>query len=219
MRYIPSENKLFLHIPRTGGVAVEKAIREKYEESEMKNLRIRWRSGRHVLKDSIVRGKSGWIEDQGGLFTFTIVRYPLDWYVSNWRFLCTSKRENSWIAKRAWHPQKPMIELWDSDFTRWIDKLLDRQPAYYTRLCEMYCGPEGEEIVDYIGRTETLGQDIHTVLGLNPERKRTNKSVAPTPIVGVDCASKINQHEGVILKRFYSERTMNFRHTGDWKNA
>ena len=98
-------------------------------------------------------------------------------------------------------------------------RILTHQPAFVTRLFELYCGPEGNETVDFIGRCETLDKDL---LWIFPEAKSTpekNKSIHPTVVVPDNLKVCVLANEAVAIDRFYGERTIDFRYVKDWRNA
>ncbi len=158
MRYLPDSKALFLHIPRTGGVWVNKALNVlqiKHNITWRKDIPIKIpRNHQLILHLPIKRLCSV-------SFRFAFVRHPIAYYESVWKWL------NVGIQMRRhwkWHPFLSAHKLYSPDFNQWIRRMLDEESAWYTRLVESYVGPKGGEFVDYIGKTETLSTDLKKVL-------------------------------------------------------
>jgi GR25 family glycosyltransferase involved in LPS biosynthesis len=66
---------IFIHIPRTGGTSIEKALTEAdWWKVEKKTKHLDWKTAKNLYKDN-------W----EGYFKFTVVRNPWDWMVSLFR--------------------------------------------------------------------------------------------------------------------------------------
>ena len=210
MRYLPAKKLLFIHIPKTGGVSVENAINNNYD-GKKKHI-TRWKGGRHIFKESLLA--TGKIDNKQ-LTTFTFVRHPVKWYESTWRFL--KKGSRNFMVKYPWHPHKVFVKLWDDDYSKWIERVLEEQPAIVTRLYELYCGPEGCESANFIGRTETLEKDFSEVWGEDIKMPHKNKSKIPPVEISTDLIHQIEKMEQVAIRRFYGEKTINYRWAKDWQ--
>jgi len=162
-RFLGDTNDFFLHIPRTGGSWIQKAL----DASKIRTFL--WNSRRpsqiamkhfllgHIEYDSLAKLNR----------VFTFVRHPISYYESVWGWMMESKgSRNNWrILKRYdWHPHLAAINSFHPDFNAWLQSLLDKEPCWYTRLVEQYVGPQGGEFCDYIGRTETLTSDFFRIL-------------------------------------------------------
>lgn len=129
-------NSRFIHIPKTGGVWVERSIDYFVQGSEAINVP-------HPHQG--VRQCPG-----GGKFTFAFVRNPLEWYRSYWAY----KVFKGWDEEN-WFDTKCANSL----FPAFIDRMLDRQPGYFEHVCFGLLGANGEG-ADRIGRQESLADDL-----------------------------------------------------------
>lgn len=94
-------------------------------------------------------------------YRFTFVRHPLSWYESWWKY-----QAGSWLRFEVprWHPQRILERCADDDFSQFIHKCLEQEPAYVTRMYEWYLGPPGQNRFDFVGKTESLRDDLSKVL-------------------------------------------------------
>jgi len=98
-----------------------------------------------------------------------------------------------------------------------VDAVIEEEPAWYTRLVETYTGPEGAELCEFIGRTESLEEDLELVLkelGYGEEvesrkhvvkkLKRVNESNALVTVAfSPEVCDKVKRAEKVVVRRFY----------------
>jgi hypothetical protein len=208
-RYLKQTRDLFLHIPRTGGTTVGNVlfslgIKTHNYKAETpiylpRNHSLIW----HHLR-------AGETHDLRYLFAF--VREPLAYYKSTWKWMKQShaiRGEQSIPSRQRWHPFKSVFGMYSSDFNEWFGRVLVQEPAWYTRLLESYLGPEGGEFVDFIGRTETLFDDLHLVLNafgykVGPINDFPRDHVIEEPIELDSClVDKMAGLEVVAYKRFY----------------
>jgi len=99
-------------------------------------------------------------------FIFSFVRNPFTWYESTWRIL----HEERWRTRTTrydWHPHKTAAMAWHPDFNVWLTRMVNTEPSLYTRLVELYIGPEGESYCDYVGKFENLYHDTAEMLHLS----------------------------------------------------
>ena len=144
-------NALFLHIPKTGGVWIEEALPASGLKTEIANT-IQGVTWRHPMRAQLT---------QDFRFAFTFVRHPLAWYESWWK-----SQAGIWYEYEpgAWHPQRDLEQCESDDFSQFVRRCIEREPAYVTRMYEWYVGPPGFQTVDFVGRYENLADDLVRVL-------------------------------------------------------
>ncbi len=139
---------IFIHIPRTGGRSIEKALGLRndngyYMPNEIEFIHKTIKSHILELTEPVVRSK----------FKFTVVRNPWDQAVAYWRNFHGDFPRNGhtfeswiqWIAKE--YPNRKNEEV-DWDFKMPLDQL-------------DYCRNEaGEVLIDYFLRFENLEEDF-----------------------------------------------------------
>ena len=153
------------------------------------------------------------------------VRHPVDYYVTTWRYLHSSRYasytrlSNLWTRWR-WHPFRQAALLYRADFCEWVDVMIEQEPGWATRLMAWYVGPEHGEFCDFIGRTETLVTDLAEVLNRlgHPVNEsslaaigRVNQSPAEQVDVPDDLRARIEREERVLIRRFYGPDTADMR--------
>jgi hypothetical protein len=146
-------NALFLHVPKTGGSFVFKALQELGIEIQHPTLK----PGVSVAH-ALPRHVEGEFD-----FAFLFVREPMSWYRSWWRF--QMGREHPWDAFEPWnwHPQRGIERYADDDFERWLRALLYGNPGHVSSLYERYVD-DVTHGVGFVGRHERLADDLAAVL-------------------------------------------------------
>lgn len=157
-RYLLESKALFLHVPRTGGSWVERAI----DLCQIK--RVGWLEKqplylprKHCLLSHYHRTEMAKVD-----YVFAFVRHPVAYYESVWKWL--GRNRNFMQSHWRWHPHRAAGELYRPEFDDWVDAMLTNEPLWCTRLFEQYVGPPGGEFCNYIGRTETLARDFREVM-------------------------------------------------------
>ncbi|MCR9193912.1 MAG: sulfotransferase family protein [Hyphomonas sp.] len=167
MLYDPTRKFVFIHIWKTGGESVVSALREHcppYFRNRYLNKAIRlapgpfeallgWRArlvnGQHFTAQEIRNEMPAGAFDEA--FKFTFVRNPWDWQVSNYAYALQTPA----------HGQHDIIRELGS-FDAYIRYQFDeRAPSQSSFILD----DDGEQIVDFVGRFETLQQDFQTVCG------------------------------------------------------
>lgn len=116
-------------------------------------------------------------------FSFAIVRNPWDWQVSLYRFALESVMSLPKAAAyvRGLAPERRIYSQFGSfdDYIRW------RCAGDVVLQTEFVCSPDGELIVDYVGKYETLASDFRAIcdqIGIEATLPRLNESAsAPRP--------------------------------------
>lgn len=142
---------LFVHIPKTGGTWVANVLNRLGIANESAP-HVPAASVRHAIPEQFVGRYK---------FRFTFVRHPLAWYESWWKFQAGVWRQ---FEVGVWHPQRVLEPCADNDFSQFIRNCLVQEPGYVTRMYEWYLGPPEVERFDFVGRTESLAEDLVTVL-------------------------------------------------------
>lgn len=129
----------WLHVPKTGGVWVEKVLL-----NCVKGAQVSW--PRHAGLSCCPKGR----------FVFAFVRHPYTWYQSYW----------SYKQKAGWDPLNAFDQRCKDDrFDRFMDKTFDTDPAHYTKV--IYCVMGNGDNIDFVGHFENLQQDLEKALKLS----------------------------------------------------
>lgn len=181
MLYDPQRKFVFVHIWKTGGESVVSALKTycpAYFRNRYLNKAIRlapgpsaallgWRArlvnGQHFTAQDIRRVMPEGAFDEA--FSFTFVRNPWDWQVSNYAYALQTPA----------HGQHEIIRELGS-FDAYIRYQYDEQaPSQSAFILD----DQGEQIVDFVGRFESLQQDFSTVcdrIGINASLPFLNAS-------------------------------------------
>lgn len=181
MLHDPTRKFVFIHIWKTGGESVVSTLRQhcpSYFRNRYLNKAIRvapgpsaallgWRArlvnGQHFTAQEIRNEMPADAFDEA--FKFTFVRNPWDWQVSNYAYALQTPA----------HGQHDIIrELGSFDaYVRY--QFAERAPSQGSFILD----DDGQQIVDFVGRFETLQQDFQTVcekIGVTAELPFLNAS-------------------------------------------
>lgn len=150
--YLLKADALFLHVPKTGGIWVQAALKAAGIATTWASVRLGVSTGHAPL----------WGYVHTYPFAFGFVRHPLAWYSSYFRFQCANGWPN-WEAP-SWHPQACLAPYASLTFAVFVQMVLAHEPSYVTRMYEWYFGPPGTMYIDAIGHQETLAQDLVAIL-------------------------------------------------------
>jgi len=224
--YLPEKRALFLHVPRTGGTWLGRAMNiagvplEKWG-----TVCPMYRMRKHTI---LPHYSKGLLDRVDRIFSF--VRHPKDYYVSVWRF--TKRAVNIYPENMEQHvfQQKAASTIveatyrWKPDFNEWMEEMLEEEPCWVTRWFERFVGPHRGEFCHYIGRLETLEQDAAELMGLlgyeerwkeaQPEiakikmsRRGVNQRQAPLIVWEPELLERVLRNERVAIRRFFGEES------------
>ncbi len=139
------KNAVFLHVPKTGGSWVKAAIRNAGIDAE------------EYIVDGDLHGDLSYCPFPER-FVFAFVREPLSLYESYWRFKTAG----------AWDTRNPFdMECGAPTFAAFVDNVLRLEPAWCSRMFEDYVGRTPADEVDFVGRFESLADDLVRALQLS----------------------------------------------------
>lgn len=152
--YSHLKDLVFVHIPKTGGEAVEKVLGLKKNH---------YHARARKQKDACWDKK----------FKFTVVRNPWDRMLSYYFHLRKSlDPSNSKYYKKPLNPKRAWKLATSLEFNAWITKVLVQEPKAGTNeagvrlMASAYdylFSPDGHVLVDYIVKFEDLGRDVKRV--------------------------------------------------------
>jgi hypothetical protein len=131
-----NERLLFIHVPKTGGTWVKRAMEA---------------GGITVSQERASIHPPIWELDRQGRFSFAFVRDPLAWWGSEWKF----RRFHGYKEFRD-HPYDRWLDL---GFDRFLERVVEECPGYLSRVLDDLLGQEGDSL-DFIGRYENLTEDL-----------------------------------------------------------
>ena len=192
---------LFMHIPKTGGSWVRHVLRQQelvkmewpHPHPDMTRVLNTPRMyPKHFLKQSVKHRSLTLYQEIRNSYKFCFVRNPFSWYESYWRFMTGLKwksfheerqQEYQHLLKTPWHPNAYFESIGSDDFNVFMQAVIDTYPGYLTQMYGWYAPPDS---IDFIGRTETLVDDLVEVLheinsDLNEEAIRNTSRVNTSP--------------------------------------
>lgn len=208
---------IFYHVPKTGGRWVQSALRGKvgrahrrYPQRELEIITFPARlpigpwlvPRQHQTPETIPRN------DRRCRFEFCFVRRPVEWLESFWAYRVRTKNLDL---------RFPLDWLWDEDFARFVSNVLQAFPqGFITLLVQCYVGRSGNRL-DFVGRQESLEEDLAKALELageapvSPERLaligRRNEASAEYRerlTLSESMRRKIETSERWLLEAFYA---------------
>ena len=153
MLYIPSKRAMFVHVPKTGGDAIVKFMRDDVPGTDMVGGGKHWPAWKYnVMVD----------------YQFAFVREPVSWFRSYYAFITQNyiKPFGSYPIFEAgtWHPMRCFEKYDYKTFGAFVESVYADQPSYYTRLVEWMTGPPDAHMMNFIGKQENLADGLSQVL-------------------------------------------------------
>jgi len=214
--YLPRSKALFLHLPRTGGTWVKRAVMLCGIEHELLRMTPRYRR-KHAL---LAWYPAKFLADVD--FVFSTVRHPVSYYESRWRYATRhrppySRKRVPDTRRSPWEPDK----YYQPDFGEWARYMVENRPCWVTRLYEQFVGPEHGEFCQFICHTETLTDDFCRVMSLlgygseveesRVELPKLYRSANKSKIVATwpeGLQERVAHDERLTIERFYGEETI-----------
>ena len=193
MIYSEKHNYIFVHIPKTGGTSIRKALAKTYHKSgleQVPNQAIGVPSMRPVKHSPAVYikravGLSSW----NSFYRFAFVRNPWDWCVSTYHFIKKTRRD----------PRRSLVSKMSfDDFVVWLYNNLEslkRMHQSFNGQNSYIINKKGKVLVDFVGRFENLQDDYAKIcnnIGIKPK------------ILGTHNGTKHKQY-----KEYYTDTTIN----------
>ena len=157
---IKTRNLVIYHIPKCGGTWVKVAL----ENAGVRYRPVRNVKGEHPFNLKIAHATPDVVVPSAkrGRMGVAFVREPVAWYTSYWSFRS---------RKGARRDEKfPADGLWSDDFDQFVNNVLDAFPSgFVTELYQYFVGA-GLEKVDFVGKQESLVDDLVHALRVAGER-------------------------------------------------
>jgi hypothetical protein len=190
-RVLIFDQAVFLHVPKTGGTWVKAAVTNAGIPCE------------EYVVDEDIHGDLSYCPHRDR-FIFAFVREPLTLYQAYWRFKMTA----------GWDQRNPFDECCQAPvFTEFVENVLRGEPAWCSRMFEDYVGRTREEEISFVGRFESLADDLVRALRMAaiPFDERAIRSTPPINVSTVsrdlarwtdDLAGRVRQSERRAIERF-----------------
>lgn len=213
---------LFLRVPRTGTLFIKAVLWKNAIQTHRGALAMKKGTNRnHAFLGHLSRLNYNNLFDEGMTpkirHVFAFVRHPLSYYQSVWSFCSSeSSRQMTQDTYRC-DPFLTPIKYYDPDFNVWVERMLDNEKNWVTRLFEQYVGPEGGEFCDKVGRLETIREDLTEMFrmaGIPDERDAINK-LSPKNSAKVYTHAKPIWDERIKMRTAHNERVAIRRFYGD----
>jgi len=221
--YFPEKRVLFLHIPRTGGTWIKECLYQSGVPME-KWGRIgegQYRPQKHTIIPHIRRDLLQRVDQ-----VYSLVRHPIPYYVSVWRFttrkveISPERMHNLIFARKDPAAISEAVLRWKPNFEQWLEEMLEEEPGWVTRWFERFVGPPRGEFCHFIGRTETIADDLKrmmTMMGyernwrmsldkikqIHHAKNRVREVKVPHVWPSEELCRRIENSERVAIRRFY----------------
>ena len=173
--YLPDKKAFFIHIQRTGGGWVDNTTRNTLKLKAMRTVGLCPHTIQYNHRPAgtfcLDKNREYQTKEFSKLvfdFLWSQVRHPVEYYKSVWGWLIIQKPHmlNRIKMRWTWDSLMRPAQLLHEDFNVWVERMLEDQGAWVTRLFWTFLGPPGAEFCQYIGRTETLKEDYIRVMNM-----------------------------------------------------
>lgn len=179
-----SHKFIFFHVTKAGGTSVKKVLKDYSQEPEhfkikrpLKELEGKPNPLYEMWESSVWHAKARDVkkempEEYKKFYKFAFVRNPWDWQVSYYHF----------ILKESTHIRHELVKSMSGfeEYLEWVINTKNPFPKGATKLQkDIIAEKEGNIIVDFVGRYETLAQDfqyVGKILNINSSLPHLNKS-------------------------------------------
>jgi hypothetical protein len=196
MASLYNDRMVFIHVPKTGGTWLMKAL----EDSGVKY---------EVVHQGGAISHVYWNEMPPRPFRFGFVRYPPTWYRSYWRFVHNAPHE-------AADNDLDQMVLGAKSFRDFVETAYVNFRGFLSVMYEDFLGPPGA--IEFIGRYENLQNDVIEALqlagesdGWAPQNYDAIRNLPPLNVstgkteIPPDLADMILDSESQAVERFYGE--------------
>jgi len=195
-----SQNVLFVRVPKCATIWTEGVIQAAGIPHERSARDPRFNFGpRHVAPWAVTSPYSA---------AFALVRHPLRWYESKYRY--QAGRWAKGLPGRH-HPCWPLIGIEGASFHEFMERVLEREPGFVTRLYEYMLGPAQAPTVDVVVRLEHVVDELPRAfaqLGLGacePRRAPAHTSFPHDVTWRDDLRARVLATEASAIRRFYPD--------------
>ena len=157
---------VFLHVPKTGGTWVKAAVANAGIDFE------------EYVVDGDIHGDLSYCPCRDR-FVFGFVREPLGLYQAYWRF-----KDHGGMGRA----QSVRHECAAPTFDGFVENVLQNEPGWCSRMFEDYVGRTTEEEIDFVGRFESLADDLVRALRMTSV-SFDHRAIHATPPVNVSNVS------------------------------
>jgi hypothetical protein len=188
----------FLHVPKTGGTWAWRALQAAGVQVEA--------IGGDPPSPRTTHLDLSKTTEFADRFTIAFVRHPLDWWRSMWAY----RMRTDWDGGRT----REEVARSD-DFNTFIERVIEHLPGQLETQFARYIGPPSAPI-DYIGRYETLADDLVRALAMAGEEldEPALRAYPPDNVSDYErfpaayrpeLAERLAESEHVVIKRFYAD--------------
>ena|SRR6202050_137793 len=179
MAFLLKNGAVFFHIPKTGGTWVKHVLEEMdLVQDSLGHPHSDWdrtlwhdkmhpdlKVARYLLRRA-VRSPRAKPRMDPRCFKFCFIREPLVWYESFWRYMHCEDRSGRVDSLGGdpykWHPFTYLDGSGSPDFNTFMHNVNKNRPGFVTEMYGWYIRPG----MDFVGKAESLRQDVITVLSL-----------------------------------------------------